>query len=553
MLGLGFGAAGGGAGATGYTGYTGAGNFTGYTGYTGFTGFTGYTGPTGFTGFTGYTGAGNFTGFTGYTGYTGYTGFTGYTGPSGAAGATGFTGYTGYTGAGLVWGSSLTGTTGAGLTLTVGASAVTPATGLVVTFSNTQGDFPIRGIDVELGSSGFATGVYIKGAPANGGGEAALSVWDNQVGANSKSIAVANGTSYTETFSVSSIGYVSIAHGVNAPGLTITGPASMTDAVSNLQITASNTNANQSCLANLAIGTSGNVMGVMIRGTGGTNTGAVGTGVNHLTIWGNTASNNNIALVVGNGTSFTDRLTIYCNGEIAVSGTGDNTGYYFSYDPPSMAATRGVFGGGGNNFPATQTGILWSFKANWSSGTLTNRSNPILSLIPSRTNTATSGTVTDNYNASNIVRTSVTTGAGGTTLNQGAVEYVGNVATQTAGTLTDTVNVLMLSQAAISTGDIQQWLVTSTVKGAFTAAGNLCLGVGTPGATAANGVFCLSNGATAPTTSVDRAHLYSADNGAGHATLALFLEEVVTTETVVSDRTLPIFVNGTLYKVCLKV
>ena len=80
------------------------------------------------------------------------------------------------------------------------------------------------------------------------------------------------------------------------------------------------------------------------------------------------------------------------------------------------------------------------------SGTLTACSVDKASIQSSRTYTLTSGSVTDNYILSNIKRTSVTTGAGGTLLAQGAVLKLENVATQTAGTLTDTVAVLSLAQ-----------------------------------------------------------------------------------------------------------
>jgi hypothetical protein len=57
-------------------------------------------------------------------GSTGPTGYTGYTGPSGGAtGPTGYTGYTGYTGpTGGGWGSTISGSSGSGLTYDIGGS-----------------------------------------------------------------------------------------------------------------------------------------------------------------------------------------------------------------------------------------------------------------------------------------------------------------------------------------------------------------------------------------------------------------------------------------------
>lgn len=68
------------------------------------------------------------------------------------------------------------------------------------------------------------------------------------------------------------------------------------------------------------------------------------------------------------------------------------------------------------------------------------------------------------------------------------------------------------------------------------------------------GTLVLTNSATAPTTSVDVCSLYAADvAGAGTASLALFTEQAVVTESVTSDRTLLVTINGTAYKICLKV
>ena len=62
----------------------------------------------------------------------------------------------------------------------------------------------------------------------------------------------------------------------------------------------------------------------------------------------------------------------------------------------------------------------------------------------------------------------------------------------------------------------------------------------------------LSNASTGPTASADLCHLYCKDNGAGHATLAIYCEEVVaavTTETL--SEYLPVFINGVLKKLAL--
>lgn len=71
--------------------------------------------------------------------------------------------------------------------------------------------------------------------------------------------------------------------------------------------------------------------------------------------------------------------------------------------------------------------------------------------------------------------------------------------------------------------------------------------------TSGRGVFGIANG-TEPTTSpADMVQLYSVDLSAGNATLGLRTETAVVTESVTSDRTLSVKINGTVYKLLLKV
>lgn len=70
--------------------------------------------------------------------------------------------------------------------------------------------------------------------------------------------------------------------------------------------------------------------------------------------------------------------------------------------------------------------------------------------------------------------------------------------------------------------------------------------------TSADKVLGIFNG-TEPTTSpIDMIQIYSVDLSAGNATLGLRTETAVVTETVTSDRTLSVRINGTTYKICLK-
>jgi hypothetical protein len=81
--------------------------------------------------------------------------------------------------------------------------------------------------------------------------------------------------------------------------------------------------------------------------------------------------------------------------------------------------------------------------------------------------------------------------------------------------------------------------------------GNVGIGTSSFG-TSAQKVLALFNG-TAPTTSpADMVQLFSVDLSAGNATLGIRTETGVVTESVTSDRTLMIKINGTNYKVCLK-
>lgn len=68
-----------------------------------------------------------------------------------------------------------------------------------------------------------------------------------------------------------------------------------------------------------------------------------------------------------------------------------------------------------------------------------------------------------------------------------------------------------------------------------------------------SGSIALSNGQTPVTSPADMIQLFSVDTDDATASLGLRTEQAVVTEAVVSDRTLKITINGTIYKVCLKV
>lgn len=101
------------------------------------------------------------------------------------------------------------------------------------------------------------------------------------------------------------------------------------------------------------------------------------------------------------------------------------------------------------------------------SASLAARTTDCSDILHARTNTATTGTVADNFNLVYFKRTSVQNGTGGTFTSAGSVLSLENVATQTAGTLTDTVNVLKVTQSANSTGAAIYLSTAGTAKNAL--------------------------------------------------------------------------------------
>lgn len=91
----------------------------------------------------------------------------------------------------------------------------------------------------------------------------------------------------------------------------------------------------------------------------------------------------------------------------------------------------------------------------------------------------------------------------------------------------------------------------TTERMRLTSDGNLGLGTSTFG-TNATKTLALSNGVVPTTSPADTVQLFSADISAGNASLGIRTETAVVTESVVSDRTLPVTINGTVYKICLK-
>ncbi|QGH73464.1 MAG: tail fiber protein [Siphoviridae sp. ctvD11] len=450
------------------------------------------------------------------------------------------------TAAGLAWGATITGTSGTGITATIGASSAANTTGFSVDVNATQASSPLLGYSF-TGSADYRSNGYLaKGAFETYGFRA----WDNETGGEQGCFSAGSGPStFIVSWSVNGVGAHTMVQRVVSMSL-----ITMTSGVNNInagnafiKMTLPSTQSNSIYGFLIDLGTSTKT-GNLIKGTGST---ATNGDDKHLTLWGNTASNENKVLSIGLGTSFTETAFLTANGCWTLQPTVANS-TPLKIDASYLTGRTLSIVNDIANLPATHDTQIIHGAITWNANGLTGHTVDMFDFTVSRTESRTSGTTADNYDLVYFSRTSQTTGAGGTLTAAGTVMKLENVVIQTAGTLTDTVIVQQLIQDADSTGDIWQCLVGATVKAAITKTGNLVIGTTAAGATA-QGVIALSNGATAPTASVDLVHLYGADNGAGHATLALYAEETVVTETVVSDRTFPIFINGTVYKICLKV
>ena len=364
------------------------------------------------------------------------------------------------------------------------------------------------------------------------------------------------------SWAAAGVSWGSSASGTTADGLTLTLSNSSDDGASALVLTAGNTQASQPCLANLQIGTSGKPMGIMIKGKGSDIVGAVGTGQNHLALWCNldaAGSADPHVLVVADGTTFNETAFIRGDGSMKIQATAATGGCFnTSLEITTTAANRSILTLTGNVPVGWVSYSLIDSYISTATGTLSDRTTHAYRFGHLRASNRTSGTTTDAYDTAIIYRSSIQSGAGGTFTVSGNALTVQNYATKTAGTENDSSNVLGLVQDSTSTGKILTLGVSvaggaATEKAAFTVDGNFLLGVAAAGTSAANGVMALGNGATAPSDSADMVQLYAFDISAGNASLGIRTETAVVSETVVSDRTLTVKINGTNYKICLKV
>jgi hypothetical protein len=123
-----------------------------------------------------------------------------------------------------------------------------------------------------------------------------------------------------------------------------------------------------------------------------------------------------------------------------------------------------------------------------------------------------------------------------------------------SGTAAFDMFVANLTETAVGSGikTLFKWQIAGVDRCTLTDGGNLLLGAHTAAGSSAAGVLSLSNGATAPTTSVDQVQFYSVDLSAGNATVGLFTETAVAVDVVLaSTHTLTWKINGTNYKLLL--
>jgi hypothetical protein len=217
--------------------------------------------------------------------------------------------------AGFAYGSSISGTTADGLAITLSNSADASATALNLTAGNTQSNVNALA-QFNIGTSGNTAGILVKGTgSATGGalgtGKVHMQLWGNTATNTNKVLTVASETSYTETLAITANGTIAI-----------TSQASPAASTVFHTITANNTNANNTALMSLQIGTSAKVQGLMIKGTGSSTTGDIGTGIVHASLWANVSSSTVKVLSIANGTSYTERAYIAADGSASFSNAG---------------------------------------------------------------------------------------------------------------------------------------------------------------------------------------------------------------------------------------
>ena len=226
-------------------------------------------------------------------------------------------------------------------------------------------------------------------------------------------------------------------------------------------------------------------MGLMIKGTSYRGTyGDIGTGRNHMTLWGNVDSDYNSVLAVGNGSTFTPSLILSSDGYLLLrSQCLSNTFDSFVLEAPGATNPTGIYftqavdSSYDRTYPLFSTSNVTSTRITASAKTyaLYGKGNSLVFDL-SYGNASSSykydaqrtadfalfkhvrvhgdNNVTDNFILLDVIRDTRKNSAGTTCNAQGSVVKLQNLYTQTAGTLTDSVEVLILSQNTNSTGHL---------------------------------------------------------------------------------------------------
>ncbi len=275
----------------------------------------------------------------------------------------------------------------------------------------------------------------------------------------------------------------------------------------------------------------------------------------------NTASDN-IFIGFHSGSSFAIAITgaqnVFIGNETAITGTSLNNNSALGYRAGrnlTSGINNNLFGslsgfglttGAGNVFIGKEAGtalttgtdnVFIGFRAGFSAQTsnFNNTGIGYLSLF-----SVTTGSI----------NTAVGSGSGFSITTGQQNTFIGYDAGNNALQLVSASNSTAIGKQTYTTKSNQVVLGNASVTETLLR-GNVGVGVTVFGTSAAT-VLGIGNGTEPSTSPADMVQLYSVDLSAGNATLGLRTETAVVTESVVSDRTLSVRINGTTYKLCLK-
>lgn len=371
------------------------------------------------------------------------------------------------TAGGFSYGSSVSGTTADGLTITLSNSSDDAAGALKLIAGNTQANQPVLA-NLQIGTSANVQGILVQGTGGVTGGAAGtglvhMTLWANTATSLAKVLTVASETSYTETLAITANG-------------TIVQTAQTSPAASTIfhQIVANNTNANLIALMDLELGTSAKAMGLLIKGTGSTTGGAVGTGNVHMTLWANTSASANAVISAGNGTSYTESFQLLATGKMTLTNASSSyTIKALNTSGTSATDLAAVIDGSYNNTgQGSSNGIIYAHKdvagafsvglgANISqSGTVTACATAAMAAVTglvTRTHVSnTTITDSDGAHAGFFSRTNASNAGSANYTVSSPTFIIEQIATQTSGTLTVSGDVLLIKAPSIAsfTGNV---------------------------------------------------------------------------------------------------